>query len=290
MKSKRFIFNGADKESNYMSLLQMIGEWNPQDTFDYFSIDYLCNGFDMLENVSIRSFDWNDLYKACCQSAITDYEMAIEKLFKKNPQSAKMRWIENELGSYVDELNYLDSSYSEKLFSYGANGVLDSWLNFEIENDDRDRLTVAVLDDLSANLTTLEDNTPLDIDELTLNYRKHYNDVGFDACIGELFAKGKISADELKVIYQKGDRVSLIEMEGEKQMAKGLSGTIDFIDDAGQIHVSWENGSSLALVPSKDKFEVVDQSLVLEYDEIAKEVNTIKTDDLGSDKGKDLDL
>lgn len=37
-------------------------------------------------------------------------------------------------------------------------------------------------------------------------------------------------------------------------MPDGLKGKVDFVDDAGQIHVSWENGRSLALIPGADSF------------------------------------
>lgn len=46
-------------------------------------------------------------------------------------------------------------------------------------------------------------------------------------------------------------------MESEPQMPKGLEGIIDYVDDAPQIHVNWENGSSLALIPEVDKFEII---------------------------------
>ena len=46
-------------------------------------------------------------------------------------------------------------------------------------------------------------------------------------------------------------------MEGKSQMPKGLEGIIDYVDDAPQIHVNWENGSSLALIPEVDKFEII---------------------------------
>ena len=35
-------------------------------------------------------------------------------------------------------------------------------------------------------------------------------------------------------------------------MPPGLQGTVAFIDDAGQIHMHWENGRSLAIVPGVD--------------------------------------
>ena len=63
--------------------------------------------------------------------------------------------------------------------------------------------------------------------------------------------------ERLRNIYKPGIKVRLIHMEGEPQMTEGLEGAIDYIDDAPQIHVKWENGSSLALIPELDKFEII---------------------------------
>ena len=37
----------------------------------------------------------------------------------------------------------------------------------------------------------------------------------------------------------------------------GTLGTVQFVDDAGTIHVGWDNGSSLGLVPGEDQFTKV---------------------------------
>lgn len=66
-----------------------------------------------------------------------------------------------------------------------------------------------------------------------------------------------MQVEQLKKKYTVGTQVELIEMDGEVQMPKGLRGTVRFVDDIGQIHVIWENGSSLALNISVDKFSVV---------------------------------
>jgi hypothetical protein len=59
--------------------------------------------------------------------------------------------------------------------------------------------------------------------------------------------------------YQKdkGKRVRLIEMKDPYPVPKDTMGTIDHIDDAGQIHVKWDNGSSLALIPNLDEYEIM---------------------------------
>jgi hypothetical protein len=37
----------------------------------------------------------------------------------------------------------------------------------------------------------------------------------------------------------------------------GLEGTVAFVDDTGTLHVSWDNGSTLGLVPGVDRWEVI---------------------------------
>lgn len=64
-------------------------------------------------------------------------------------------------------------------------------------------------------------------------------------------------AEGIKARYPKGTVVWLDHMEGENGMPQGLKGTVAFVDDIGQIHVNWENGSSLALDAEADSFRVV---------------------------------
>ena len=51
----------------------------------------------------------------------------------------------------------------------------------------------------------------------------------------------------------------LDNMENEKGMPSGLKGEVRFVDDAGQIHVAWENGRSLALLPEVDSFHKLER-------------------------------
>ena len=37
----------------------------------------------------------------------------------------------------------------------------------------------------------------------------------------------------------------------------GSIGTVDHVDNAGTIHMSWENGSSLGLIPGEDRFKII---------------------------------
>lgn len=58
----------------------------------------------------------------------------------------------------------------------------------------------------------------------------------------------------LKEQYPSGTRVTLNNMENEPQMPHGLEGAVLVVDDIGQIHVNWDNGSTLALNVRTDSF------------------------------------
>lgn len=68
--------------------------------------------------------------------------------------------------------------------------------------------------------------------------------------------KEKLYMQKTKKI-ESGTIIRLIKMEGEPQMSEGLIGRVKYTDDIGQIHTSWNNGSSLAIVPEVDEFEVI---------------------------------
>ena len=53
--------------------------------------------------------------------------------------------------------------------------------------------------------------------------------------------------ERLKERYPAGTVVRLGQMEGEHQMPSGMEGKVIDVDDIGQIHVEWENGSTLQL-------------------------------------------
>lgn len=89
--------------------------------------------------------------------------------------------------------------------------------------------------------------------------------------------------DEIKEKYKPGMKLKLLkEMYDEKKSVPvGEIGTIDFVDDIGTIHINWECGSSLGLIPDVDNFEEVEKIKVIiaepEKDPYVKEIyNTLK--------------
>lgn len=63
----------------------------------------------------------------------------------------------------------------------------------------------------------------------------------------------------LKLQYKPGTKLCLDRMDGEPQMPVGLKGEVFMVDDIGQIHVQWENGSSLALNIEVDRFHALEK-------------------------------
>ena len=58
--------------------------------------------------------------------------------------------------------------------------------------------------------------------------------------------------------YPKGTRLELIAMDDPYTTLKaGDCGTVDFVDDAGQIGMVWDAGSQLSLIPNVDSFRKV---------------------------------
>ena len=58
-----------------------------------------------------------------------------------------------------------------------------------------------------------------------------------------------------RTVYPKGTRIILIAMEDPYTKLKaGDMGTVEYVDDAGQIQMHWDCGSSLALIPGVDSF------------------------------------
>jgi hypothetical protein len=63
--------------------------------------------------------------------------------------------------------------------------------------------------------------------------------------------------DEYKMLYPKGTRVELIHMDDEQAVPSGTKGTVEFVDDMGTIHMKWDNGRGLGLVPDVDIFKKI---------------------------------
>ena len=61
----------------------------------------------------------------------------------------------------------------------------------------------------------------------------------------------------LRQRYPRGTRVELLGMDDPQAPPTGLIGEVMGVDDAGQILVRWETGSSLSMIPGVDSFRIV---------------------------------
>ena len=69
--------------------------------------------------------------------------------------------------------------------------------------------------------------------------------------------KDHIIINDKKII--KGTKIRLIKMDDPYHpVPSGTIGVVDCIDDMNQIHMNWETGSSLALIPNVDEFEIIE--------------------------------
>lgn len=57
---------------------------------------------------------------------------------------------------------------------------------------------------------------------------------------------------------QSGDRLRLIwTADPHTRLSAGALGTVRFIDGLGTIHVAWDDGHALGLIPGIDQFDVL---------------------------------
>ena len=66
----------------------------------------------------------------------------------------------------------------------------------------------------------------------------------------------------IKEQYPPGTRIRLNSMEDPyAPILPGTEGEVDFVDDAGQLHMKWDNGRTLPLIPGEDSFTVLPPKL-----------------------------
>ena len=72
-------------------------------------------------------------------------------------------------------------------------------------------------------------------------------------------------AERIKKEYPKGTRIQLNEMNDPySPVPSGTRGTVDVVDDQAQIHMKWDNGRTLALIPDIDSFRKLTEEEVKE--------------------------
>lgn len=79
-------------------------------------------------------------------------------------------------------------------------------------------------------------------------------------------------------IYPPGTRIKLLCMNDPYHpVPSGMRGTVEFVDDAGTLHMKWDNGRSLGVVYGEDDFRTLTE------EELEEEM-------LGAERDKGMNL
>ncbi len=83
-------------------------------------------------------------------------------------------------------------------------------------------------------------------------------------------------AQRMKDNYPPGTRLELINMnDSYAPVPPGTRGTVQYVDDIGQIGMKWDNGRSLSIVPGEDSFRrLTEEELAEEQNEDMDEDNS----------------
>ena len=64
--------------------------------------------------------------------------------------------------------------------------------------------------------------------------------------------------ERIRKLYPVGTRIELISMDDpHAPIEPGMQGTIDIVDDIGTLHMKWDDGRTLGIVPGEDSFKVI---------------------------------
>ena len=104
------------------------------------------------------------------------------------------------------------------------------------------------------------------------------------------FDRMRRTAERMKQTYPPGTRIQLDHMEDPwAPVPPGTRGTVQYVDDIGQIGMKWDNGRSLSLVPGEDSFrKLTDAELAEENNQ--KNNNDMNGDDLDENEGPVLSM
>jgi len=65
----------------------------------------------------------------------------------------------------------------------------------------------------------------------------------------------------LRKQYPSGCTVEMVHMDDEFAPHKGTKGKVIHVDDIGSIHIAWETGSTLGVVPGVDMVRKLDEEI-----------------------------
>jgi hypothetical protein len=67
--------------------------------------------------------------------------------------------------------------------------------------------------------------------------------------------------ERMKKMYPVGTRIELMQMQDpHAAIESGMQGTVEHVDDIGTLHMKWDNGRTLGIIPSEDDFRVLSKA------------------------------
>ena len=73
-----------------------------------------------------------------------------------------------------------------------------------------------------------------------------------------MFGVSRQTLERLRKEYPSGTRVELIRLDDPyRKIPSGTIGTVEFVDDAGQLHTVWEGHGSLAMIYGVDEWRKI---------------------------------
>lgn len=94
------------------------------------------------------------------------------------------------------------------------------------------------------------------------------------------WARNRQMAERYRKTHPPGTRIVLLgTSETMQPVPIGMRGTVTFIDDQSQLHMKWDNGRTLAVIPGEDSFRKLTE------EELAEEQNKKMVDMIEDDTG-----
>lgn len=103
------------------------------------------------------------------------------------------------------------------------------------------------------------------------------------------WARLEKEAKRTKAAYPEGTRLMLLHMDdAHAPVPEGTKGTVKHVDDLGQIHMEWDNGRTLAIVPGVDSFRTLTEEELREEGNIKEDAELEENE--GDEPKEDADF
>ena len=133
-------------------------------------------------------------------------------------------------------------------------------ITFKVENESIE--ITSYLDDYVGDYKSYEElkqnfNLELELKDFFNNWLENIVNIEFQS----ITKNQEYEIEKIKELYPQGTLIQLESMQDES-LKSGLMGFVKNVDDIGQIHIIWQDGSNLALNINTDKFNKIDLEIL----------------------------